>query len=208
MAAELSPLELAAAGQEENGEIKGAWLMHYYDLVASGICSRKQAAYAAWYSAPKQTRQPKTQEELAGLLNYKSAQIFFKWRQQEWWKEAINQTGLALLEDYNADAHRRLIEMALNEGGSAGVAALRLYFERLQQIKPGELTVNGLPRAIENTVNLVMNLSDDELDGELERLEQKRKGALLSPTEGAGAAAAGEAAADDPAGQNGEQADP
>ena len=202
MAAELSPLEQAAAGQEENGKIRGAWLMHYYDLVASGLCSRKQAAYAAWYSAPKQTRQPKTQEELAALLNYKSAQIFFKWRQQDWWKSAINQTGLALLEDYNADAHRRLIEMALNEGGSAGVAALRLYFERLQQIKPGELTVTG-----QNTVNLVMNLSDDELDSELERLEQKRKNALLPATEGAGTAAAGSPAADHPAEQGREPAD-
>lgn len=205
MTAELSLLEQAAAGQEENGKIRGAWLMHYYDLVASGICSRKQAAYAAWYSAPKATRRPKTQEELAGLLNYKSAQIFFKWRQQEWWQEAINQTGLALLEDYNADAHRRLIDLALNEGGGAGVAALRLYFERLQQIKPGELTLSG--KAIENTVNVVMALSDDELDSELERLEQKRKGPVFATAEGERAAGAGTAAGADPDGEGGEPAD-
>lgn len=61
--------------------------------------------------------------------------------------------------------------------------------------------------SVEQTVNLVAGLSDEELDDELQRLEQRRAHALLPAAEGAGAAAAGEAAADGPAGQGGEQAD-
>jgi len=141
-----SPLELAAAGQQV-GEgleerIEGAYLGHMYDLIASGVCgkgsvARKRAAYAAWYSAPKKYRLPRTQNELAALLNLKSDQVFYNWRHGKWWSEAINRVGLELIENYNADAHRRLIYLALNESGSPGVAALRLFFERGGQLTAG-----------------------------------------------------------------------
>lgn len=135
-----SPIELAAAGQsDESGEIKGAYLGHMYDLISSGICgkgatARNRAAYAAWYSAPKKYRLPQTQNELAELINLKSDQVFYNWRHSDWWPKAISRAGLALLEEYNADAHRRLIHLALTEGGSPGVAALRLFFERGGQL--------------------------------------------------------------------------
>lgn len=60
---------------------------------------------------------------------------------------------------------------------------------------------------MEQVVNLVTHLGDDELDSELERLEQRRKNALLSPAEGAGEPAAGDAATADPAGEGDGQAD-
>lgn len=131
---EPTQLEIVAAGKLEGDQIQGAWLNHYHDLRASGLCTREQAAYAAWYSAPKKYRQPRTQEELAALLNFKSDQVFYKWRHQPWWGKAINRAGLEILEQYNADAHRRLVHLALTEGGSAGVAALRLFYERAGQL--------------------------------------------------------------------------
>lgn len=137
---QLTPLEQAAAGQpDENGEIHGAYMGHMYDLISSGICgkgeaARRRAAYAAWYSAPKQYRQPRTQNELAELLNLKSDQVFYNWKHSKWWGEAINRVGLELLEQFNADAHRRLIHLALSETGGAGVQALRLFFERGGQL--------------------------------------------------------------------------
>lgn len=138
MANELTPLEQAAAGEpDDSGGIRGAYLGHIHDLVASGLCNRKQAAFAAWYSAPKKYRLPRTQAELAALLNLKSDTVFFKWRHSEWWPKAVNRAGLELLEQYNADAHRRLVQLALTEGGSPGVAALRLFFERAGQLSAG-----------------------------------------------------------------------
>lgn len=130
---DFSLLEQAAMGQtKEDGKgVEGAWLDMYYDLRAAGL-SQNQAAYAAWYNAPKGTRQPRTLEQLAALLNLKSSQVFHKWRHQQWWRElAIDRMREGVLLNYLADVDRRTIAEALALTGKEGVMARDQFYKQL-----------------------------------------------------------------------------
>lgn len=61
--------------------------------------------------------------------------------------------------------------------------------------------------SVEQVINLVANLAEEDLDSELERLEQRRKSALLSAAEGAGEPPAGTAEAPGTAGESIGEAD-
>lgn len=125
--AELSPLEQAAANLDQPA---GAWLDAYLDLKAAGL-PWKKAAFAAWFSAPKSTRQPGTMKELAALLNLKSEQVFYKWQQQAWFKDSgVDKLRQLIFQKYIGDVDRKSISEALNESGAAGVAARRLFYEQ------------------------------------------------------------------------------
>lgn len=71
-----------------------------------------------------------------------------------------------------------------------------------EQVRPA-----SPPGTMEQVIQVVTNLADDELNSELERMEQRGKNSLLSAPQGTGAAAAGTAEADDPAGQSPGEAD-
>lgn len=110
---------------------EGGWLDAYLDLRSHGL-HWKKAAFAAWYNAPKGKRQPDTQEKLAGLLNYKSPQVFYKWQKEPWFRElGIDKLRETVLLRHLADVDRSTIIAALEEVGSAGVQARKLFYEQL-----------------------------------------------------------------------------
>lgn len=111
---------------------KGGWLSAYLDLKAGGL-HWKKAAFCAWYNAPKDARQPKTQSDLAKLLNYKSRLVFHKWQKKAWFRElGIDRLRESILLRHLADVDRRTIEAAL----SGTVADRRLYYEQVDRARP------------------------------------------------------------------------
>lgn len=126
----------------ENQAKDGGWLSAYYDLLAHGL-HWKKAAFCAWYNAPKQTREPKTQDALAEMLNYKSPQVFYKWQKQAWFRElGIDRLREAILLKHLGDVDRRTIEEAIAAEGSVGVAARRLFYEQLKMATPENADIN------------------------------------------------------------------
>ncbi len=108
------------------------WLAAYLDLKAHGLTWQK-AAFCAWFSAPKLTRQPKTQDELAELLNYKSSWVFHRWKKQSWFRElGIDRLRESILLQHLADVDRKTIESAL----TGSVADRRLYYEQVREARP------------------------------------------------------------------------
>lgn len=127
----MSELERYAKGHRNNdGHVEGAWFDTYLDLKAAGL-HWKKAAFSAWYNAPKSSRQPGTMVQLAELLNYKSEQVFYKWKQADWFQElGIEQYRESIFTRYVADVDRKTIAAALTEDGSPGVAARKLFYEQ------------------------------------------------------------------------------
>lgn len=116
---------------EKEAEESG-WLSAYRDLLAHGL-TWKKAAFCAWFAAPKDARQPETQEKLARLLNYKSVQVFYTWRKKAWFRElGIDRLSESILTEYLADINRAVIDAAL----TGNVHDRRLYFERLDKARP------------------------------------------------------------------------
>lgn len=111
---------------------ESGWLSAYRDLKAHGLYWKK-AAFAAWFSAPKDARRPRTQEKLAKLLNYKSVQTFYAWRKKAWFRKlGVDRLTESLLTQHLADINRAVIDAAL----TGNVADRRLYFERLDRARP------------------------------------------------------------------------
>lgn len=138
-----TPLELAAAGQTDPGNPfaspEGAWLDAFLDLKAAGL-NWKRAAFAAWVNAPKATRQPGTMKELATLLNLKSEQIFYRWRNEPWFREmGIDHLRQSIFQKHIASVDRQTITQAITETGSPGVAARRLFYEQAKLATPVEV---------------------------------------------------------------------
>lgn len=115
----------------EQAAVDGGWLSAYRDLRAHGL-HWKKAAFCAWYNAPKDSRKPDNQEELAKLLNYKSPQVFYKWQKQPWFRAlGIDKLREAILLRHLGDVDRATIAAALNETGSPGVQARKLFYDQL-----------------------------------------------------------------------------
>lgn len=130
---------LAQALDDEGKPTAGAWLDTYLDLKAAGL-HWKKAAFAAWYNAPKQARQPRTMRELATLLNYKSEQTFYDWQKQPWFRElGIDKLRQLIFQKHIGDVDRKVIHSALTETGSAGVQAARLFYEQAKLATPLEI---------------------------------------------------------------------
>jgi len=135
--------QLAHGVIDEDKRITGAWLDAYLDMQASGL-HWKKAAFVAWDNAPKTTRQPATMLELAELLNYKSEQVLYKWRKQPWYQDiGVEQYRRGIFGKYLADVDRATIGAALNESGSAGVAARKLFYEAAGVLNPNRVEITG-----------------------------------------------------------------
>ena len=117
---------MSQATEFEKTAEQGGWLSAYLDLRAAGLYWKK-AAFAAWEAAPKSTRQPDTMLALAYLLNYKSEQVFYKWRRQDWYHEiGVNQLRQSIFTRHLAEVDRATIAAAIN--GSH--LDRRLYYEQ------------------------------------------------------------------------------
>lgn len=120
------------------------WLSAYLDLKANGL-HWKRAAFCAWYNAPKPARQPKNQDQLAELLNFKSPQVFYKWQKSSWFRElGIDRLRESILLQHLADVDRRMIKAAKSDDGAAGVAARRLYYEQVDKARPDVAEEDGV----------------------------------------------------------------
>lgn len=129
--------QLACGIADKDGRVSGAWLDAYLDLLAAGL-HWKKAAFVAWYNAPKTTRQPPTMAALAEALNYKSENVFYKWQKQDWFLTlGIENYRRSIFGKYLADVDRVTIGAAMNETGSSGVAARRLFYEMAGYGKSG-----------------------------------------------------------------------
>lgn len=160
-------LEQAALALDDKGQpTAGAWFDAYLDLKAAGL-RWQQAAFAAWYNAPKAHRQPRTMRELAKLLNYKSEQVFYKWQGQPWFRElGIDELRQRIFQKFVADVDRKTIHAAMVEDGGAGVAARRLFYDLDRRLTTG---TDDESEQLTNDDEF-SDLDDDELKAEEARL--------------------------------------
>lgn len=134
----------AQRAEIEKQATAGGWLDSYLGLKASGLFWKK-AAFVAWYAAPKKKRKPENQEELAGLLNFKSPDVFQKWRHQDWFKAlGVEKLRESIFVDNLVDVDRATIEAALNESGRAGVQARKLFYDLMERYRPQDQTNDDL----------------------------------------------------------------
>lgn len=110
---------------------EGSWLSLFLDLRASGLYWKK-AAFAAWHAAPKHARQPATMRELAAALGYKSEQVLYKWKHQEWFRECgVSTLRQQLYLHHLPDVDRQTFEKAASPDGSH--LDRKLFYDQLQQ---------------------------------------------------------------------------
>lgn len=135
----------------------GGWLDQYLDLRLMTYeqdgkdkkLSWKQAAFAAWSATPKKMRQPAKLKELATLLNYKSPQVFHKWRKQDWYKMlAIEDMRQSVFMHNLLQVDWATIDAAKTETGSPGVQARRLFYEQMEAMRQARAVQAG-PVAVE-----------------------------------------------------------
>lgn len=172
---------MSNADIEETAKASG-WLDAYLDLRAGGL-HWKKAAFAAWYNAPKRQRQPETQNALAKLLNYKSPQVFYKWQKAEWFRKlGLGELRERVLMMNLADVDRRTIQAAIEEDGSAGVQARKLFYEQL--LTPTTRVEHSGPDGRPIRTEITNDDSEHRIASILSILSEA--GAIPSPTEGDG----------------------
>lgn len=133
-------IEELGKGIEVNGQVEGAWLDAYLDLKANGGLHWKKAVFAAWYNTPKATRQPRTMKDLAAQLGYASEQVLYKWRKSTWFKDiSIDSIRERVFMNHLADIDQVTIGAALNETGTAGVQARKLFYELAKVLNPNRM---------------------------------------------------------------------
>lgn len=133
--ADLTPLEQAAISGEKDadGDVSGAWLDMYLDLKASGL-DKNKAAFVAWHAAPKKTRQPRTMAALAEILGYASEQVFYKWKHQDWFKEAgVDKLRESVFINHVADVDRVTIAKAKSLTGTHNDR--KLFYEQMNKAR-------------------------------------------------------------------------
>lgn len=138
----------------------------YWELCRQGWRWQK-AAYMAWRAAPRDSRRPKTQLELAEMLGYGGDKIFRIWLnkpdQGKQMLAIIHSAAKAVFEAHIADVDWVTICQAKEPDSSTGER--ELFYKRYRELV-GETGQRGLDN------DDLDNLSDDEIEAELERLEQ------------------------------------
>lgn len=120
------------------------WLDHYEKLKREytyindrGKKSKltwQQAAYVAWCSAPKKFRLPKTKDEMAIELKYKTRVTMWNWEQKDWFKELLTETQEELFLSHWAEVRHRIVDAALTEVGIAGVSSREQFRDVCREI--------------------------------------------------------------------------
>lgn len=138
----------------------------FWELCRQGWRWQK-AAFMAWRAAPRSSRKPETQAELAKLLGYKSDKIFRVWlnkpEQGPQMEAIIRQTAKTVFEAHLADVDWVTICQA--KAPDSSTTQRELFYKRYDQVA-------GPAAGQQDDLNDLSNLSDDELDEELERLDQ------------------------------------
>lgn len=150
-------------------QLKEIGISAYQDLFWE-LCRQgwrwQKAAYMAWRAAPRDSRQPKTQAELADLLGYTSDRVFRVWLnkpdQGPQMEAIIRQAAKQVFEAHLADVDWVTICQAKAPDSSTNQR--ELFYKRYEAVA-GEAGQQG-------DIDDLSNLSDDEIEAELERLER------------------------------------
>lgn len=130
----------------------------------------QKAAYMAWRASPRDSRYPDTQAELANILGYTSDRNFRVWLnkpdQGPLMEQLIATAACDVLEANKADVDYVTIEQA--KALNSTVSQRELFYKRRSDALEEKLRVVQQ----ESEQDDLSNLSDDELEAELERLER------------------------------------
>lgn len=141
------------------------WQELYHELCRQGWRWQK-AAFMAWRAAPRRYRKPRTQEELAKLLGYAGDKVFRIWlkkpEQGPLMLQVIGQARQIIFELNLADVDHVTIERAVSVDST--VAERKLFYDLLERLH----SQAGEPDLSDD----YSDLSDEELDSEIERLDQ------------------------------------
>lgn len=137
----------------------------YRELIRRGWRWQK-AAFMSWRAAPRVSRQPATQEELAKMLGYRGDAIFRRWlakpEQGPLMERIIGEARRLVFEINLSSVDHRTIERATAEDST--VQERKLFYDMYERLA-GESGSSG-------AIDELGTLSDEELDQALERLEQ------------------------------------
>lgn len=128
----------------------------------------KKAAFMAWRAAPRDSRQPARQDDLARMLGYQGDKIFRVWlnkpEQGPLMLRIIEQSPKLIFQSHLADVDWVTIQQAKNP--ESGTSQRELFYKRYREL------VGETPAAGGQAGDELDGLSDDELGRELARLEQ------------------------------------
>lgn len=138
------------------------------------------AAYIAWCASPAVGREPKTQQELAVVLGYKTDRTLRLWKEQDpTIEETIAVLQAAPLWGHRRDIYEALVRSALLEG-SAGHSDRKLALELLGDYVPRS------KQAVEATVTAVPFTADELAQAELELGEWASTSSATDPSASSG----------------------
>lgn len=128
----------------------------------------KKAAFMAWRAAPRDSRQPSTQGELARMLGYQGDKIFRVWLnkpdQGPLMLKIIDQAAKLVFQSHLADVDWVTIQQAKHPESATGQR--ELFYKRYREL------VGETPAAGGQAGDDLDGLGDEELERELARLEQ------------------------------------
>lgn len=161
----LVEVDTGKSGPERLDEIGvSAYQDLFNELMRQGWRWQK-AAYMAWRAAPRDSRTPATQAELAKLLGYAGDKTFRNWLnkpdQGPQMEAIIRQAPKSVFEAHLADVDWVTICQAKAEDSS--VAARELFYKRHNDVA-GETG--------QDDINDTSRLTDDQIEAELQQLEQ------------------------------------
>jgi hypothetical protein len=111
--------------------IDGGFRSQFVDLRAAGLTPQR-AFFVAWFNAPKDARKPKTQREVAELLEIREPTLS-EWKHQKWFIELnVGEWRTRTFLHFLADVDRKTFEAALH----GGAADRRLFYEQLRDAQP------------------------------------------------------------------------
>jgi hypothetical protein len=142
----------------------------FHRLIEQGWRWQK-AAFMAWRAAPRNSRQPETQEELARLLGYAGDKVFRVWlnkpEQGPLMEAIIRQAAAEVLQAHLADVDLVTIRQATAAESSIGER--ELFYKRYREAV-GPVADRG------REDDELEKMSDEELEAELARLAEVNGG--------------------------------
>ena len=104
----------------------------------------RKCAYAAWYMAPRNVRQPRTKAEVARVLE-RAPLTLNKWEREPWFKELdLDRWRLDVYKSHISAVDRATLQAAANESGFVGIAARRLFYDQLERLRLRPRHVDGV----------------------------------------------------------------
>lgn len=165
----LQALQTLKAAFADGGELRNtAWSGDFFKLLELGWPPRI-AAYIAWASSPKDSRYPKTQEELATrYLGLTSDRAISTWRQ----KYPSIDEAIGLMQSMPLLEHRRAVFEALAQSASDpsfhGAQDRKTFLQMTADYTPHEKI------EFETTPGKPVQYTDEQLDAAIERLKERK----------------------------------